>query len=288
MDLYICMAFTKNQKGGNGAGVVLLDQETLAPEIMQAIAKSANLSETAFVSGPDSKGEYSVRFFTPVDEVPLCGHATLAAFSTLHQIKGIPVGHYIQNTGAGKLDVRLKPSGEGVSVFMKQPPPKHQVLTRSEIRTIKKCFSNDCIDEMRPVEIWDTGLRDVLLPIKNRQALNAMKVDFNALKEASHLLDVVGLHAFAFEEDQVFARNFAPLFGIDEEAATGTSNGALIAYLHTYVEKNAPTLLKTIVQGESMGAPSAILAHSIKNKNKWEIWVGGQSVLTEVRRSFEW
>lgn len=74
---YIVDSFTDTPFKGNPAGVCLLDQ-ALSENEMQSIAKELGLSETAFVIS-ESRGLYSIRYFSPKMEIPLCGHATLAS-----------------------------------------------------------------------------------------------------------------------------------------------------------------------------------------------------------------
>ena len=92
MTLHIVDAFTDRPFGGNPAAVCLLDQDKDA-DWMQAIAAEMNLSETAFVV-PKSSSQcqnnplgslkhFTLRWFTPTTEVPLCGHATLASATVL-------------------------------------------------------------------------------------------------------------------------------------------------------------------------------------------------------------
>ena len=79
--VYTLNAFTDDVSGGNPAGVVL-DADNLTEKQMQGIAKKVGFSETAFVMSSDS-ADFRVRFFTPSDEVDLCGHATIATFKLL-------------------------------------------------------------------------------------------------------------------------------------------------------------------------------------------------------------
>ncbi len=80
MRYYIVDAFTDRPFGGNPAGVVLLGEEPFPDErLMMQIAAELRFSETAFVRRLSST-EYHVRYFTPMAEVELCGHATIATF----------------------------------------------------------------------------------------------------------------------------------------------------------------------------------------------------------------
>lgn len=73
-----------------------------------------------------------------------------------------------------------------------------------------------------------------MLPLKDKETLDNLNVDFRGLSNLSHKLNVIGVHAFYLPEEnppnKVYTRNFAPLVGINEEAATGTSNGSLIYF----------------------------------------------------------
>ncbi|HHQ0973038.1 TPA: PhzF family phenazine biosynthesis isomerase, partial [Listeria innocua] len=75
ISVYVASAFSKNNNGGNKAGVVL-NEPTLTTQQKMAIAKQLGYAETAFVT--DSKiADYKLEYFTPKEEVDLCGHATI-------------------------------------------------------------------------------------------------------------------------------------------------------------------------------------------------------------------
>ena len=127
-------------------------------------------------------------------------------------------------------------------------------------------------------EIISTGLPDIILPIKDKSKLLNMKVDFCKLAEISRELNVTGVHAFYIKDRMsriAYARNFAPAVGIDEEAATGTANGALIYYL----KKNGLLAEDSLVvsQGESMGRPSQINCRIENSKEGYSVFVGGEA-----------
>lgn len=78
VDIYVVSAFCKNNKGGNKAGVVLNRQDLTDAQKLE-IAKQLGYSETAFVTA-SCMADFKLQYFTPTEEVPLCGHATIAAF----------------------------------------------------------------------------------------------------------------------------------------------------------------------------------------------------------------
>ena len=126
--VYRLNAFAKTEDGGNPAGVVI-DAEHLSANQMQAIAKEVGYSETAFVMKSD-KADFRVRFFTPTNEVDLCGHATIATFNLLRDLGIVAKGQYTQETKAGVLKIAICED----EVFMEQKLPEFdQILNHDEI-----------------------------------------------------------------------------------------------------------------------------------------------------------
>lgn len=270
MEVYIAAAFSTRPDGGNLAGVVT-DGAHLSRREKQNIAERLGLSETAFAS-PSQRGGLRLEYFTPTEEVPLCGHATIAAFSVLRQL-GKWDGACTVETGAGLLRVEA----QGECIFMEQNPAEFsQVLLPDRV---KGCFAGWEPRPALPVQIVSTGLRDILMPVDSPERLAAMKPDFEAIKRLSQTCGVVGIHAFAPSGDGAYCRNFAPLYGIDEEAATGTSNCALACYLTRNGLGRERFLFR---QGQWMGRPSQIVVELRDGVP----FVGGQACVAERRELF--
>ena len=232
MKYYIVDAFTDVAFGGNPAGVVLLGQGTPFPEekLMQQVAAELRFPETAFVqqNGPD---EFTVRYFTPCSEVDLCGHATIATFGLMTKQGIIQPGAVCRNhTLAGELEVKVDDK-----VMMQMAHPK-VIVPLLDVEYLHDIMSgmNRIEWPVMPVEVISTGLPDIIMPVGTVSGLNALKPDMDALTELSRELNVIGVHAFALSDDGYTAhvRNFAPLYGVPEESATGTANAALNYYLY--------------------------------------------------------
>lgn len=276
--VYTLNAFAKTNNGGNPAGVVLHADE-LTEEHMQEIATKVGLSETAFIQ-ESNKADFKLRFFTPNKEVDLCGHATIAAFYLLESKGEIQSGEYSEETRAGVLKVQCI---KDKSIFMSQVNPQfYEILDKKYIAATLN-ISEEHIRPQLPIQIVSTGLRDVFIPINSLEALYKIKPDFNKIAKISEKLNVTGYHLFSLEtENKAIAscRNFAPLYDIPEEAATGTSNGALSCYLYKYgiINKNNSKNL-IFEQGYSMGKPSEILASlAISDEKIVEVKVGGTAL----------
>ena len=282
MEVYTVNAFAKVSGGGNGAGVVPF-AEGLTEEQMLNIARQLGFSETAFVT-PSEEADVRVRFFTPAAEVPLCGHATIGTFSVLMAIGKMAPGRHTQQTGAGRLRLELREDG---TVLMEQTRPVFsQELDGAEIAATLGGTAEELLLPDLPVQIVSTGLRDILVPIRDRSTLAAIRPDFDAVTALSRKYDVVGYHLYtldALHGGAAHCRNLAPLYDIPEEAATGTSTGALCCQLHRLGRIPAGELLP-FEQGYTMGRPSEILAKVVASTGTVEeVWVGGRGLDIEKR-----
>lgn len=267
-------SFASKAGGGNPAGVVLDFENLLTPDEMQLIAEKIGFSETAFIK-KSLVADFNVRFFTPTEEVDLCGHATIGAFSLLEHLGIVSVGTYTQETKAGLLDVEITSDKK---VFMDQSLP--EFFEKLEVDEISNSLGLDpsSIDEKLPIQIVSTGLKDIIIPLKSTKNLDEISPDFEKITSISKKYDVVGYHVFALSDEineLAICRNFAPLYGIPEESATGTSNGALVSYLFEH-DKLSNTENLSISQGLSMNKPSTInVSLKIEDKKIKRVLVGG-------------
>ncbi|WML34299.1 PhzF family phenazine biosynthesis protein [Clostridium sp. OS1-26] len=283
LKVYTLNSFAKSIEGGNPAGVVL-NADHLAEEDMKKIAGIIGFSETAFVMKSDL-ADFKVRFFTPNEEVDLCGHATIATFYTLSSQGFIKPGKYSQETKAGVLKVEVK---EDLSIMMDQNTPSYyEIISKEEITDSLNITIDEMLEDL-PVQIVSTGLRDILVPVKNLNILNSIKPDFEKVSNISSKYNTIGYHIFTLESlkgSNAHCRNLAPLYGIPEESATGTSNGALSCYLYKYGKMKSDDAGNIVVeQGYSMKKPSEIVvALTTQGEEIIEVKVGGKALnLTEI------
>jgi PhzF family phenazine biosynthesis protein len=278
---YELNAFTRSIEGGNTAGVVL-NADELSEMQMQKLASVLGFSETAFIKSSD-KADFKVAFFTPSAEVDLCGHATIAAFSLLLQKGMLQDGEYTQETKAGNLKIKVN----GNEIFMQQLMPQYfEIIDSEEILDCLGIDKND-LEERLPIQVVSTGLKDIFVPLKNEEILQNLNPNMSKIEAISKKAGVVGLHVFAVSANNdktAVCRNFAPLYGIPEESATGTSNGALACYLYKYGVLNEGCKEATFQQGIYMNKPSEIIAKLIINESMLEaVWVGGEAVFIGER-----
>ena len=288
MKFQIVDAFTDKIFGGNPAGIVILPKYESFPddETMRKTAAELRYSETAFVKQLD-ENRFQTRYFTPAAEVELCGHATIGTFYTLLQNGMIQAGKtYINETLSGTLEIVV--NEDSILMDMAKPQIFESIEDEAALKELYEImglsYENQGTCAAKP-EIYfvprkvSTGLTDIMMPVKDEAELEKIAPDFAALTELSKRYEVVGVHAFTYntEDGMIHARNFAPLYEIDEEAATGTSNGALTYYLYDYgmIE---PEKIYTVVQGEKIQRPSKISTQLILKDGQPLIKVGGFAV----------
>ena len=278
MKAYVMDAFSTQLFGGNQAGVVLLDRP-LSDAVMQQIAAEFKHSETAFVAVNDD-GSVTLRYFTPAGEVDLCGHATIASFALLRQEGLITDGSRIAHTKASDLNIGVS----GGTVWMDMAPPKLiRKLTAEEWPELYAAYGLTVDDRPDGLEPWivSTGLADIMMPVRDHDTLMRAVQNEPAVTELSRRYDVTGVHMFCLGGDActAYCSNYAPLYDIPEECATGTSNGALTYYLYQHGLVKAGEE-NTFLQGEHMHRPSQICSRLHDENGAVNVRVGGTAVMS--------
>ncbi|HUS99166.1 MAG TPA: PhzF family phenazine biosynthesis protein [Candidatus Thermoplasmatota archaeon] len=278
-------AFTESLQGGNPAGVVF-DAPYLRDEQMKQISKELVVSETAFVF-PSTVADFKVRFFSPIVEVDLCGHATIATFFTMaSQGKVLPNKKNLvtQETKAGILPITIFYDDDAKvdRIMMTQKKPIYKNI-HINISQIADSLNVDvkAIDDSMPEQIVSTGLFTLPICIKTYDDLKSIQPDFENVKKMCQLIGIGSFHVFTFEtiepNSMYHARNFAPVYGINEDPVTGTANGAVSSYLvkHKIIKD------KSIIceQGDIIGRPGRVFVE-IHND---VVTVGGKARIAQER-----
>jgi len=278
-------AFTDSIDGGNPAGVVI-NSPSLTNNQMAFISKKLKVSETAFVFS-SKKADYKNIFFTPEMEVDLCGHATIATFFTMAQEGLLNVKNNMvvtQETKAGILPVYIEYTCDGIlgKVMMGQ---NKAILKDIYLDTFKIADSlkipKEEIDDTIPNQIASTGLFTLPICINSFKTLKLIKPDFEKIKRICRELNVGSFHLFTFDtldsKTLYHARNFPPIYGVNEDPVTGTANGAVCSYL---VKNNIVKGNNFICeQGDIMGRPGRVFVQIIKEN----VRVGGRAKIVEEK-----
>ncbi len=234
-------AFTKTQFKGNPAGVVL-DATGLTDSQMQEIARELNLSETAFILPATlPEANLQIRWFTIQNEVPLCGHATIASFHALAEegMEGMRTNgqHYFRlQTKSGILNIRVEKNFYGTITELEIPKPKFKFVKKLSGFLLKAIgLTKKDLYQKMPI-VKDSYL---YIPVTRLKSIKKLLPDFKQLAFELKKLRVNGVSVFTLETNDksssVHSRFFAPGYGINEDPVTGSANGPLGFYLYKYV-----------------------------------------------------
>lgn len=282
-------SFTKDKFTGNPAGVIT-NADGLSESEMQKIARELNNSETAFIfSSTSNDHDVHIRFFTPTNEVPICGHATIAANYALAIENGLDTTRVYQKTGAGILPVDIIKENDDYKIVMTQGKVEFGSIidgvNRNKLIDALGVKQSDLI-ENQEIQIVSTGHSKVLVGIKNIETLSTLKPNYDALVRLSNNIKCNGYYVFTTDSDNkdilIHGRMFAPAIGINEDPVTGNANGPLGAYLVRYnlVQHNRSDFKFRAMQGEAINRSGIIEVEVKIEKNEpTEVKISGSAVI---------
>ena len=275
MQQYILSSFVSNRGGGNKAAVVF-DDFGMSFWQMLEVAKKNNFSETAFIDFNKSDGNrFNIRYFTPAEEVDICGHAALASFQVLKQLGYLRENFAYHRTKAGELKVLIE--GDSILVQMNKPELIMQLSSNIIIDIVDAEKDEIITNRNGMIDVISTGLKDIILEVNGIEALKKLSIKKDKMIEVCREYGIIGMHVVSretIEQDSDFScRNFAPIVGIDEESATGTSNASLLYYCIRNDNNFDYDRTYKIEQGYFMNSPSNIYAKA--DKESGSIYVGG-------------
>ena len=283
---YILDVFAEKKYAGNQLAVF---RNTGHPpkEIMQALAKEMNYSETTFIiSDKQINGGYDVRIFTPEDEVPFAGHPTLGtAFLIQQEIIKEPVEQVNLNLAVGQIPVTFScKNNKPELLWMRQNNPvfgdKFEKTAFAEMLSIQESD----IDGHFPVQEVSTGLPCFIVPLKTLKAVKESQINrslfFSFIEKTRAKMVLIFCPETYNKENQLNVRFFADYYGVPEDPATGSANGNLAGYLakHHYFGTNVADI--RVEQGYEIGRPSLLYHKSIDLGDEVEVNIGGKVIMT--------
>ena len=229
-----------------------------------------------------------MRFFTPTSEVPICGHATIAAHYVRATENHLDDTRLLQKTGAGILPVEIVRDGDDYQIIMTQGQisleneitgePLDRLL--SALGLTRNLLQSDC-----PVRIVSTGHGKVMVGITDIAVLHQLQPDMEELKRVSSLIGCKGFFVFTLHPDEpvlVHGRMFAPAIGIPDDPVTGNANGPLGAYLCHYrllpVQNGEASF--NAMQGEAIRRTGTMQVRvKVENNEPVEVKIIGNAVI---------
>ena len=252
-------AFTTDPAGGNPAGVVL-EAAGLDDAAMQRIAADVGYSETAFLTTTDGDGSrLAVRYFSPLAEVPFCGHATIASAVALAERDGPGRRHLDTASGEVVVESRYDDDG-GLVATLTSVPPSVERLDPADLDELLAAlrWAADDLDPALPPHLAYAGARHPVVAAATRRRLAALDYDFDRLGRLMAARRWTTVQLVWRESPTTFVvRNPFPPGGVVEDPATGAAAAALGAYLRTLRLVDPPCRV-TLRQGEDLGRPSVL------------------------------
>ena len=219
MKTFIVDAFTDTPFKGNPAGVCLVDSP-LGDDRMLSIAQELNFSETAFLFPPEHRGAYSIRYFSPKMEFPLCGHATLASAKAIFSIHKLIEVHFMNIQG---LDLSIKElNGEILMEF-----PIYETRPAEAPSALIAALGIKAIEN----SVYNEETKVLLLEIADPEELAGLDPDFAALLRSHNSINGVLVTAPSYKDGYDFhSRYFWPWSGTNEDPVTGGTHTFLAKY----------------------------------------------------------
>ncbi|KJC64832.1 PhzF family phenazine biosynthesis protein [Agreia bicolorata] len=257
-------AFADAPGGGNPAGIVL-DASLLGDAEMQAIAAEIGFAETAFITEQSVRGDdrrVRVRYFSPLAEVPFCGHATVATAVALAHRDG--PGDFVFETSVGPVTITTATADGEVTASFTSVEPSIEPFGEGILEALLGLLSTslDRLDPTYPPRVSFAGNRHPVLVFAERSEFDSFTFDPDAMRELMHEQGWTGTVTTVFPTGaaEFDSRNIFPVGEITEDPATGSAAAAFGAYLRVLGLVDAPTEIE-ITQGSHIGRPSRLLVH---------------------------
>jgi trans-2,3-dihydro-3-hydroxyanthranilate isomerase len=266
--------FSDRPFGGNQLAV-FPDAEGIGDQTMQQLAREFNFSETTFVLPPsDPANTCRVRIFTPRQELPFAGHPTVGTAAVLAGLRD-GATRFVFEEGIGLVTVTI----DGTTIRLHLTSPDYE--TSPQPPPVAALATALTLPEDAIAETWyaGVGLRFCFVRLADQELVDRVSVDRAAWKAAVADGWASKMHVFADERDHVYARMFAPDVGVEEDPATGSACGSLVASLAMRSGRDGTHRIR-VDQGVAMGRPSVLDgAATVENGRLTEVVVGGQATI---------
>jgi len=284
---YICDVFTDTRFGGNQLAV-LPEAEGLTDRQMQQIAREFNFAETSFVFPPEAGHTRKVRIFTPATEMPFAGHPnigtafTLATAGEFGEVETSIEVTFEEKAGPVPIAIQRR---EGQAIWCELAAPETlslgKIVSSELVASAASLAQRDIVTTTHAPQFASVGLPFLMTELKDRSALERARIQWDGLEAIAALGVTPDIHLYVQSADDfdVRARMFAPMDGVPEDAATGSANCALAAFLSHTNEKPSGEFRFRIAQGVEMGRPSVLDARAEKRDGVVvAAWIGGSCV----------
>ncbi|MED4015207.1 PhzF family phenazine biosynthesis protein [Sutcliffiella cohnii] len=251
---------------------VLINEGHIIQSIFEVDEKTAILSIT-----PKNDG-YDVRIFTPNEEIPFAGHPALGtAYIIQNEIAEEPKGKLILNFKAGQTPVTF--DQDEIFWMQQNKPTFGRVFDINKVSDVLN-IDKEYIDNRFPIQEVSTGLPVIIVPLRSLEATKKVRINKEKYFELIEHTDAKAIMVFSPEtynaENNLNVRDFADYYGIPEDAATGSSNGCLAAYIVNYRYFDKSEINIRVEQGYEIKRPSLLFLRASEANGEIRVNVGGK------------
>ncbi|HXM82637.1 MAG TPA: PhzF family phenazine biosynthesis protein [Burkholderiales bacterium] len=284
MKFVICDVFTEKAFGGNQLAV-FPDARGLGDGTMQALAREFNFAETTFVLPPaDPRHSRRVRIFTPKTELPFAGHPTVGTAAVLAVLGFVPSSSktIVLEEGIGPVTVELE---LGARAPFARLVLEKEVESPASVPARAAAAAALSLPEAVVRDAWfaSVGVPFCFIQLADKGSVDGAMLNREAWSRHFARAWAPNLYPFAGElaaGSRLYARMFAPAYGIEEDAASGSACAALAGRLAGRLNEREGTFAWRIDQGVAMGRPSLLEASAEKRAGRIvKLKVGGYSVI---------
>ena len=245
--------FTDTPLAGNGLAVVH-DATGVFDAVMLAFARETRLVETTFVQPATVDGaDYRNRIWTPMEEMPFAGHPSLGTAVAVALERGEEDVEYRQQTHAGIQPVRVERDGDRARASVLQEPAVFGAEPDPAAVLAAAGLTPEDAHPSLPPQFVSTGLQTLVVPVAGAAAVSRARADRPAIAALGD--GTFNLYLAAVDDATARTRSFPSALG-DEDPATGSAAGPLLAYLD--VRESVERL--EVTQGVEIGRPSRLHA----------------------------
>ncbi len=277
-------AFTSQPFGGNPCAV-FFDSTDMDENRMLNVAREMNLSESSFVM-PSKLANFRVRYFTPMGEIPLAGHPTIATVYALidsgRLVLTAEITTITLEMQVGVIPVEIyAPHKKVLRITMSQKKPTFlKTYNPEQILPVFGLEKNDLAADS-PIQTVSTGTPQLMVHVRDLTALKKINTNSARYRELHQQGDWFSTHFFCLEgfssDGSTFARHLSPPPDIFEDPFTGSATGGMAAYLWHYNFLDKPVFIAE--QGHWMGRPGMAFVRIVGDRDAIEtVQVGGAAV----------
>ena len=264
--------FTDRPLSGNQLAV-FLDGPAIRDEFLQPLAREMNFSETVYVyPSKEKSADFSIRIFTPKEELPFAGHPVLGTAFVLVRERG-GASELRLKVKQGIIPVRLERRGQDLDFgWMTQPVPSFRPYEDPD--PLLNAIGVDRVSV--PIDVYDNGVQHLFIGLDSEADVSGLVPDMSALVR---VVPEIGVNCFAGAGQRWKTRMFGPGLGVAEDPATGSAAGPLAVHLARYERIAFDTEIE-ISQGVELDRPSTLYAKASGSADRIErVEVGGSAVI---------